>query len=517
MLEMPLYNYITMLILKILILFSIPTFAVVHTFLNFGNDIKFIQEIGLFYFSFLILSIGSLLIAEKYFNKTNALIFISITIFSIAFFSFLPVNLHFSESRLRIKLLIWLTFTSVTLVVVLWQFRKWPLTVTFTLVCLMYTSLLPNLHTNYSFSIPWKEDKLPNVYFLMPDSYASSDSYSKYYGYNNSTFVSFLEHHEFHVSKKVFVNYPVTTLAVSSMLDARLFLTMGDNALTEPANYEPVYRRLRGNNESANFFTSRGYNYIQFFPGVNCDTLVTYCLGEKLQYTQATKNFLKLSFLDSLISSFDFQKIGLKKIQFKPNMHDIKVIQTFLENGYKSNKPFFLFGRILPPHDGNTYGRDCVFKAPMEGKLTTGFKGAKKFDKAKYISDTKCTELDLTALVRQILSSDQDAIIVIQSDGGPHALNQFDKPYLNWTKTDIYSRFSSFRAIRANSKYKACIESGIKKTVTTVNTLEIIMSCLSGRKPKLADDISFFATYPDRPDHGKVLPILIRGKLVKNQ
>ena len=153
----------------------------------------------------------------------------------------------------------------------------------------------------------------------------------------------------------------------------------------------------------------------------------------------------------------------------------------------------------------------------MKGKTTTGFEGAKKFDKAKYISDTKCTESDLTSLVRQITTSDKDAIIIIQSDGGPDALNQFDKPYLNWTKTDIYSRFSSFRAIRANSKYKACIESGIKKTVTTVNTLEIIMSCLSGRKPELADDISFFATYPNRPDHGKVLPIMIRGEVVKNR
>ena len=507
----------TAFVSKIFILFLIPTFALVHSFFNFGIDVRFIKEIGLLYSSFLIVSIGSFLLAEKYFKKADAFCFISLTIFSIAFFSFLPIDLYFSGSRLRTKLVIWLTSTVIILVFVLWRFRKRPLTVTFALVCLMYTSLLPSLHASQSISLPWDEQKLPNVYFFMVDSYASSDSYSQHYGYDNSKFVSFLKHEEFYVSEKTFVNYPVTTLAVSSMLDARFFVRTGNDALTDDAHYEPVYRRLQGNNRSAKFFTSKGYNYIQFFPGVTCDTIVSFCLGEKLQYTQATKNFLKLSFLNSLISGFDFQKIGLKKLQFEPIMHDIKIIQKFREDGYKSSKPFFLFARILPPHDGNTYGRDCLFKSPMKGKTTTGFEGAKKFDKAKYISDTKCTESDLTSLVRQITTSDKDAIIIIQSDGGPDALNQFDKPYLNWTKTDIYSRFSSFRAIRANSKYKACIESGIKKTVTTVNTLEIIMSCLSGRKPELADDISFFATYPNRPDHGKVLPIMIRGEVVKNR
>lgn len=505
------------LIKKIFILFLIPTFAVVHTFVNFGIDVKFIQEISLLYTSFLVLSIGSLLITEKYFKKANVFCFISITIFSIAFFNFLPVDQYFYESRLRTKLVIWLTFTLATLVLVLWKFRKRHLRVAFALVCLMYTSLLPSLHASHSFRMPWKEHKLPNVYFLMVDSYASSDSYSRYYGHDNSKFVSFLKHHEFYVSEKTFVNYPVTTLAVSSMLDGQFFVRMGNDALTEAANYEPVYRRLQGNNRSVKFFTTQGYNYIQYFPGVYCDTIVRFCLGEKLQYTQATKNFLKLSFLDSLISGFDFQKIGLKKLQFEPIMHDIKIIQTFLKNGYNSNKPLFLFARILPPHEGNTYGRDCLFKSPKKGGSTTGFEGAKKFDKAKYISDTKCTESDLIALVRQITTSDKEAIIILQSDGGPDALNQFNKPYLNWTETDIYSRFSSFRAVRTSSNYKFCVENGLKKTITTVNTIEIVMACLSERKPKLSDDIAFFATYPNRPDHGKVLPIIIRGKVVKNQ
>ena len=156
----------TAFVSKIFILFLIPTFALVHSFFNFGIDVRFIKEIGLLYSSFLIVSIGSFLLAEKYFKKADAFCFISLTIFSFAFFSFLPIDLYFSGSRLRTKLVIWLTSTVIILVFVLWRFRKRPLTVTFALVCLMYTSLLPSLHASQSISLPWTSKNYPTCISL---------------------------------------------------------------------------------------------------------------------------------------------------------------------------------------------------------------------------------------------------------------------------------------------------------------------------------------------------------------
>ena len=412
---------------------------------------------------------------------------------------------------MRHQAALYLVATLATVTLSVYFFSRRPVTSMTVIIGLFYVALVPSLMKNRS----QIDDNAPNVYFLMPDSYTSSDAYSKYFNHDNSTFVSFLRENEFHISDTVYVNYPVTTLAVSSMLEANLFVTSGDEVFIQPENYEPVYQRLRGNNRSSKIFRSEGYNFIQYFPGVGCHALVTHCLAEERSYSHSTKEFMRLTPLEAVIDGFNIKIFGFEKSKFRQTMHDIQFIQKFVTEDYKSQKPFFLFARILPPHDGNSYNKDCSFKEQGSGKDKTGFAGANAFDMNTFKSDTKCVEKDLQKLVLQIQKMDPSAIIIIQSDGGPDYLNQFDKPFQSWTEVEVYSRYSAFRAVKSNEKYKNCIDANIKKTITTVNTLGIVTSCMFKKRLNLANDHSFFASYPGRIDHGIVKMILNGGDLIQ--
>jgi hypothetical protein len=64
--------------------------------------------------------------------------------------------------------------------------------------------------------VPPLENEVPDIYYIVLDAYANSETLLEFYGYDNSEFVDLLEAQGFIVPKNIYANYPRTALSVAS-------------------------------------------------------------------------------------------------------------------------------------------------------------------------------------------------------------------------------------------------------------------------------------------------------------
>ena len=105
-------------------------------------------------------------------------------------------------------------------------------------------------------------DSLPNVYYILVDGYARSDTLRDLFAYDNSEFVNFLESKGFVVSKKSAANYHATTMALATILNMKY--VADENGYTEEFSTD-VLNHLRDqayNNIVAKIFKSLGYRVV---------------------------------------------------------------------------------------------------------------------------------------------------------------------------------------------------------------------------------------------------------------
>ena len=126
------------------------------------------------------------------------------------------------------------------------------------------TSLsIPSIEGSYSTSsAPINElgpsRTLPDVYYIVPDTYARDLVLNTYLGYDNSKFTDFLGLQHFNVVEGNFANYHHSILSISSVMNMRYWT---DEELGEPAGRKLGWALY--NNVVGNTFKEAGYTYVQ--------------------------------------------------------------------------------------------------------------------------------------------------------------------------------------------------------------------------------------------------------------
>src|SRR3989344_5020562 len=104
---------------------------------------------------------------------------------------------------------------------------------------------------------------LPDVYYIILDSYPSSNNLKNYYGYDNTGFTKQLGDLGFQVFDKARSNYPYTYFSLSSGLNMEYINYFEDSVSIEKQNEDFPFTKIR-RNKVANYFKSKGYKYVQF-------------------------------------------------------------------------------------------------------------------------------------------------------------------------------------------------------------------------------------------------------------
>jgi len=125
----------------------------------------------------------------------------------------------------------------------------------------MTNSYSPNeIENNLEKNLSQNRDisKFPDVYYIILDGYAGSESLQRIANYDNSNFIDFLTEKGFYVSSESFSNYANTRLSIPSTLNMRYF----DYLYKEPINPTSLDKELleiSRDNAVIKNFKSKGY------------------------------------------------------------------------------------------------------------------------------------------------------------------------------------------------------------------------------------------------------------------
>jgi len=303
---------------------------------------------------------------------------------------------------------------------------------------------------------------LPDVYYIVPDSYASFHSLDTYYGYDNSEFLTYLRDKGFYVVEDAYCNYPGTIMSLPSSLNMR-YLTC-----------EEVNRGFGGYlltvieyNRLGWIFRGAGYQYIHLGSWASISSYNSNA-DVNLVFSGLTE------FPWTLYETTIFYPIGQKLVGFSRDSNiqegDLKQFE-YLIGIPERGESTFTFAHILLPHAPYIFGSD--------GKSVTA-----DSERQQYLDQLDFTTGKLRDVVDAILDLDTSSIIVLQSDEGPYS-----ESWVNyWTDHKTYSTIAQDNPELLRSKmgilyavYLPGVPRGeLRSLKSPVNTFRVIFNYLFG-------------------------------------
>ena len=239
---------------------------------------------------------------------------------------------------------------------------------------------------------------LPDIYYIILDSYARQDTLKEVYNYDNSQFIDYLTNKGFYVAPKSRSNYSHSAISLPSSLNMR-YLTQKELSFAWKSS-------LILDNEVSRFLKSKGYRYIFVSGGLVSKDAAKYAdayvpsrglFGDTI--------FTMSDFTISLIERTAFDPIATLFISSNIRKGTLYAFDKLADMPNISGRKF-IFGYILPPHPPYVFDRDGN---PPEGAGT-------------YIDQLVFINKKVEALVDEILmKSDIPPIIIIQADHGRDA------------------------------------------------------------------------------------------------
>jgi hypothetical protein len=323
------------------------------------------------------------------------------------------------------------------------------------------------------------KQNLPDIYYIIPDSYTSSAALNKYMGYDQSAFVQGLEAKGFFVPKRATSNYPKTFLSLASTLNMEYVDYLSSH---KGSSDETIVAPLINDNNVKKFLAPLGYKYYQLGAwwvtphNPSADGNFTY------QGTLGSLNLLDYSILRSTLlypllapliaGNSDADVANQNRYQFE-----------MLPEIAKQPGPKFVLAHILTPHLPYIYGRDC--------EILTRAETGSKSDDVNYANQAACAGRKLEDVVDKIIAnSAKPPVILIQSDEGV--------PYVRyWLPTE--DQWSAASAAELQEKFPifsayylpGAATSTLYDSISNVNSFREILDLYFGAALPLLPDKNY--------------------------
>lgn len=345
------------------------------------------------------------------------------------------------------------------------------------------------------------EDKR-DIYYLIFDRYARDDVLAEQYGFDNRAFLRSLEERGFYVADSV-SNHQRTAHSLASSLNMT-YLNHLEQRHPASGDYGPVYRMMRDFKVAA-FLRSLGYTYHHVGSWWN-PTEVVPSADVNHRFRRAVSEFSGV-LVESTIWPFFLDLFDLGD---EGRIHRGRVRFQFAEVAEiaRDPGPTFTFAHFLVPHPPYVFNRD--------GSRATERDLASRTPEQSYIEQLQYTNDRISELVDTLLAGpdDEDPIIVVQSDEGPHP-RRFQREV---------DTFDWWEASEAELREKLLIlnayhlpggrDGELYRTISPVNTFRLIFNEYFGTDLRLLEDRSFIWKDSGHLYNFKeVTDLLYRGKL----
>jgi hypothetical protein len=251
---------------------------------------------------------------------------------------------------------------------------------------------------------------LPDVYYIIFDSYTSSSSLKTFWGFDNSDIENYLEQKGFFIARKSKSNYDGTQYSISSTLNMSYLnvRNVQDDKNTPQikgellTSYSNVADYLKNHGYIIKAFTLFNFMDIQNFYGrdYSCPDF----------YDRTLLKLLKVK--TSLATS----------AQYYADKHkDLQVIDSLIATArVKRNKPVFVYAHIYLPHSPFFYDKDGN---EMPDEYAFG-----DMSPAKYLEQVKFVNKLIKKMLDEMMPYCSDnAVIIIQGDHGFRFMGEEEK------------------------------------------------------------------------------------------
>lgn len=326
--------------------------------------------------------------------------------------------------------------------------------------------------------IPTNAD-LPDVYYIIPDSYPNAANLKKYYNFDNSNFINELKALNFQVLDSARSNYPYTYFSVPSSLNMEYINYFEDSISAEKRNEDLPFLKVH-HNKVADYFQSKGYQYVlfqsaykEFNNGEYANTYITN--GSSMNYLY--ESLIELSVISCLNIRFHDQEIfniTANAFQQLPKTPEIK-----------GNK--FVFFHCLPPHPPHVFDENGAFVSSIP-RVENRYS-----QKKEYIDQVKFVNTRLLGFVKDLLkNSKKPPIIIIQGD---HGTCTSEKSETKWQPVPsnelLRERYGILNAIYIPQQYGI----DFQKDHTPVNTFRYIINELFKDTLTILPNRSYISKY----------------------
>lgn len=319
-----------------------------------------------------------------------------------------------------------------------------------------------------------------DVYYIILDRYANVHTLQEQFGYDDSPFLDFLQNAGFYVARDSLANYPKTTHSLASTLNMTFLDRLAARMGPDSGDWQPLYDMLRGF-DVERAFAGLGYRTEHIGSWWTPTSVDPYADANHVY--GGTSEFSHI-FLSTTMWPKVSETIGLAPyVSFEQQQYQ-RVLYQFqeLDRIAEDPRPTFTFAHFTLPHP------PYVFDA--QGRFVPPSVAASGDQDTLYIHQLEYANTRVEQLVNTLTAGpdDQDPIIVIQSDEGPHPYAlEHDEDHYNFTKVPLSDLQRKLRIL--NTYYLPGLpETGLYSSITPVNSFRLILSDYFGADLPLLPD-----------------------------
>jgi hypothetical protein len=369
-------------------------------------------------------------------------------------------------------------------------------------------------------------EPLPDIYYIILDTYGRTDVLKDIYGYDNSAFVGWLRQKGFYVAADSHSNYSQTMLSLASSLnltyldraelkaatttasDPRWHVDLNSTAIqllnAAKENQRLPLAHLIQRNLVAETLKARGYRFVALTSGYG-----------GVQFPKADvvlRAAVLTDFEESLLSTTPIPDVADKLYDpWERHRQRVRYVFDHVSDAFGGASPLFVFAHILSPHS------PYVFKADGSSADRSGLKPGAFYDEeardrtrvvAGYRGQTEYVTRRIKSVLEAILAdSTRRRIIVLQGDHGPNVEMNFGDPAGTAAVTERMSILNAYYV-------PPSMRTQLYPSITPVNTFRIILGQLFGRPANLLPDTSYFSP-ADQPYEFKDVTSVLTGNPVR--
>ena len=360
------------------------------------------------------------------------------------------------------------------------------MTITF-IVVLSFQLLDYNFNPNYifeddidvstEFNLTNDLEEYPDIYYIILDAYAGEGILQNTFNYDNYEFIDFLNNNGFHTLQETQSNYPISFLSLSSSLNMQYVNFYADEVGIDSQDRRLPYN-LFHNNRVMQILESNGYSTINF----DSNWGPTNKLEIANQNLCEQEPFINSEIFVMVMSNTILKPVYLDIFLQNDRERIMCIFSELPEIQFKSKTPIFAFAHIMLPHEPYVWGPNGEHK-----KIDTLNMLTIEGDKSGYVDQLIFTNKMVQKMIEEILDSERQKIIIIQSDHG----SSYPWDWKNPTDKMIYDRMFNINYILLPDNN----EEILYDSITPVNVFRVLFNTYFNTNFEILEDRVFFSEY----------------------